>query len=179
MIMEPSAAIQELKAMRDKNPDRKGDTLIDLEKRDFDNYEHLLSFTHEEGFARMRDAMMFIGKAQAKALKTLGIDIDRIMLEVGIKYPRLAMTSRDAINKVGEIADKQIKEAGVVVEIRRYEDAEDKWKDGVYILKHGEIAFYVGFPGPATIETLSRKWVLRSNISLEDDKKIFHIVGLS
>lgn len=176
--MEPSLAIQELKAMKAANPDRRGDTLLDLEKRDFDNYEHLLNSTHEEGFRSMRDAMLWISFANTKALKSLGVDFHRIMLEVGIAFPRLHMHSK--IDKVSKIADAKVKELKITVESRRYEEKEDRWKDGIYILKRGEIAFYISYPEKAVIETPSRRWALRSNIYLEDKKaKVFSIAGLN
>ena len=175
--MEPSAAIQELKTMRDKNPDRKGDTLLDLEKRDFDNYEHLLSFTHEEPFRRLRDAMHWVGLAQSKALASLGVNLNAILLEECAKNPRLTVTSKEAMDRLAVLADKKLREFGIVVETRRYEVKDDQWKDGIYILKQGEIAFYIGLPERAIIETVSKRWALRSNVRLEDDRKIIHFLN--
>jgi len=148
---------------------RTGDTLEDLGARDFDNLDHLLR--HEckvHYFPNIAKCGQFMGEMLTKALKIVGVDMD-LIVQRRLKTLPPSMYADFLENRAPRLADAVMRAQGVKVERRRYDDAEEAWKNGLYIMKRGEIAFVIGDSQRNVTAPEALRYSCRTNVPVEDD----------
>ncbi len=153
-----------IKEIKQRDPERKGDTLIDLEGRDIDNYEHLLRSTKVHFFSRPKTLMDFINRCLDVALQRCGVDMARIM-----KHRR----------SVVESANETLLKSGVRVETRRPgdDDPEARWRNGIYVMKNGEIAYVICDNKENATAPPYMRFQCRTNVPVVDERKTFSLGG--
>lgn len=124
-------------------------TLGEIKAADVENLEYIIQKQCKEYlFDSGTKAAEFVGKCLFKRLRKLGVKVD------------------------GQIDDRfvdaMLKKHNVKVENRRYDQEDEKWKDGIYVYKDGEIVGFISQPRPqrseGTVFLLSPQVSVKTNI---------------
>lgn len=141
-----------IKGLKKKNPERKGDSLEDIESRDVDNLDYLLPGVRRYGCSSSSEANVVMQKLYAKALLSLGINMKMISQIKGGEHAQTRV--------VGKLMERM----GVVVEQRAYED--NPFRNGLYFYKHGDMAYFISTPETATLIVRDDRFSINSNVVL-------------
>ena len=102
-------------------------TLGEIKADDIANLEHVIHKQCKEHlFASGTAAAEFVGHCLFKRLRKLGVKVNERIDE--------------------RFVDAMLRKNNVKVENRRYTDEEDKWREGIYIYKDGEIVGFISQP---------------------------------
>lgn len=124
-------------------------TLGEIKADDIANLEDVIHKQCKEHlFPDGTTAAEFVGQCLFTRLRKLGVKVN---------------------GRVDErFVDRMLKKHNVKVENRRYEEEEDKWREGIYIYKDNEIVGFISQPTPLRSEgnvfLLSPKVSVKTNI---------------
>ena len=108
-------------------------TLGEIKADDIANLEHVIHKQCKEHlFASGTAAAEFVSKCLFKRLRKLGVKVNG---QIDQRF-----------------VDAMLEKHNVKVENRRYEEEQDKWREGIYIYKDGEIVGFISQPTPQRSE---------------------------
>jgi len=162
---------KEIEALKAADPNRTGDTLEDLQSRDYDNFEHILRHDGvEHYFGDIGTCSRAMGACLSFALRKVGVDM-ALILRTQLKAVPPKLHARLLENRVPKMVQRVMDAQGVKVERRSYEVPSDRWKNGLYVFKCGEIAYIIS--DSRTYKTAvdpSMRYSFRTNVPVQDDR---------
>ena len=110
-------------------------TLGEIKADDIANLEYIIHKECKERlFRNGTKAAEFVGQCLFARLRKLGVKVDERVDE--------------------RFVDRMLRKCNIKVENRRYDEEEDKWREGIYVYKDNEIVGFISQPKP-----IKSKWL--------------------